>query len=144
MLSHKQTKIHETITILLEILDNKTEDRTRMTNVIDVALYILKVNPSHWSTFAKILGFDRDTYDSQWKEMMFNLFFSENFSTDSDVHQFVIEWNDDDFKQMAKDTCSAACNNTTYFCQKSIIRPTENPWACFNTHTTNVSEKFAS
>ena len=40
--------------MVLEILDCAQEDGTLNPDAIDVALYILKVDPSHWSTFAKL------------------------------------------------------------------------------------------
>ena len=58
--------------------------------------------------------------------MLFNLYFVKIFSINIDAHQFVLKQNDDGFKQMVKDTCSAANNHMTHFQRKPIVRPKKN------------------
>ena len=85
--TQKKDFFHEIMAILLEILDKDTEYGSQISDAIDVALYVLKVNPSHWSTFAKILGFDRDLFDLHLKEILFDLFYTKNFSINSDPNK---------------------------------------------------------
>ena len=49
----------EILSMVLEILNHDQESGSRISEAIDVALYILKVDPTHWSTFARGSAFDR-------------------------------------------------------------------------------------
>ena len=76
--------------MVLQILNRAQEYGTQIPDAIEVALYILKVNPSHWSTFAKISGFDRDSFESQLVDILNDLLYVKNFSINSDPKQ--LKW----------------------------------------------------
>ena len=83
--AHTQHEFFEEIlTMILDILHNKKEDSSKISDAIDVALYILKVDPSHWSTFARISGFDRDSFETQLTAVVFDLLYVQHWCNNSD------------------------------------------------------------
>ena len=54
----QQDFFEEILTLLLDILKKDVEEAEKISHAINVVLYILKVDPSHWSTFARISTFE--------------------------------------------------------------------------------------
>ena len=64
--THTQHEFSEEIlTILIDIFNNKKEEGTKISDAIDVALYIFKIDSLHWLTFARISGFDRQAFETK-------------------------------------------------------------------------------
>ena len=70
--------------MLIDILNNQKEEGTKTSDAIDVALYIFKVDPSHWSTFARISSFDRQAFESKLVAVVHDLLFVQHFCQNSD------------------------------------------------------------
>ena len=74
--AHTQHEFFEEIlTMVVEILPKQQEVGSTISDAINVALYILKVDPSHWSTFARISTFDRDSFESKLAEVLHDLLY---------------------------------------------------------------------
>ena len=70
--------------MVVEILPKQQEVGSTISDAINVALYILKVDPSHWSTFARISTFDRDSFESKLAEVLHNLLYVQHFCSNCD------------------------------------------------------------
>ena len=79
--------------MIVEIFHKQKEESSKISDVIDVALYIFKVDPSHWFTFASISGLDRDSFESKLTDVVHDLLYVQHFCNNSDYskHQGLTE-----------------------------------------------------
>ena len=66
----QQDFFEEILTLLLDILKKDVEEATKISHAINIVLYILKVDPSHWSTFARISTFNRPAFEEKFLEIV--------------------------------------------------------------------------
>ena len=102
--------------MVLEILYRAQEYGSQISDVIDVALYILRVNPTHWSTFARSSDFDRDFFELKLLEIVHDLLYVKFFSINSVSMERPAGTSDDQFvDQMIKESLTLANNNLTHW-----------------------------
>ena len=85
-------------------------------DAIEVALYILKVDPTHWSTFARGSAFDRPIFELKLLEIVHDLLYVKFFSINSVSMERPAGTSDDQFvDQMIKESLTLANNNLTHW-----------------------------
>ena len=144
--SHTQHDLFEEILIMVvEILPRQQEVGTTISDAINVALYILKVDPSHWSTFARISAFDRESFELELSEVLHNLLYIQHFCSNCYGFKHTARNEADFVSRLIEDSFEAATNNTINFIslRKPIVRSNSvQPY--FFTFTTNGSKGMAS
>ena len=131
--------------MVVEILPKQQEVGSTISDAINVALYILKVDPSHWSTFARISTFDRDSFESKLAEVLHDLLYVQYFCSNCD-HSEHTELNEADFVSvLIEESVEAATNNTKNWIilRKPIVK-SKSVHPCLFTFITNGSEGMAS
>ena len=131
--------------MIIEILHKQQEDGSKISDAIDMAFYILKVDLSHWSTFARISGFDRDSFELKLVDIIHDLLYIQYFCKTSDYSERP-ELSEDKFVSvLIQESIKAATNNIKFWktLQKTIFR-SKSVHPCFFTFTTNGSEGMAS
>ena len=114
----------EILTMVVENLPKQQEVGSTISDAINVALYILKVDPSHWSTFARISTFDRDSFESKLAEVLHNLLYVQYFCSNCDCSEHT-ELSEDDFVLgLIEESVETATNNTKNWIvlRKPIVR----------------------
>ena len=146
--SHAHTQhefFKEILTKKVEILHKQQEEGLKISDTIDVALYILKVNPLHWSTFARISCFDRDSFEPKLADIVHDLLYVQHFCNNSDYSQRPKLTEAEFVLVLIQESIKAATNNIKYCktLRKPIVR-SKSVHPCFFTFTTNGSEGMAS
>ena len=62
-----------------------------LSKVVEMIVYILQIDPSHWTVFANTLSYDKDIYDTEKKNLLtriYSAYFLEE-SIDPQVHNSV-------------------------------------------------------
>ena len=102
--------------MVLETLNHDQESGSRILEAIDVALYILKVDPTHWSTFARGSAFDRPFFKLKLLEIVHDLLYVKFFSINSVSMERPAGTSDDNFvDQMIQESLTLAKNNLTHW-----------------------------
>ena len=114
-------------------------NETALVNAIDIALYLLKVDPVHWCVFPNIPMFDQSAFDEQLSTVISDLYFVRNVSIHSKTH---LQSADDDELhllnvcwEMTESQIAALKNNG----EKKILKP-KDPIRGFWNWTTNIVE----
>ena len=81
-----------------------------------MALYILKVDPAHWSTFARGSAFDRPLFEEKLLEIVHDLLYVKFFSRNSVSMERPAGTSDYEFvDQMIKESFHMTNNNLTHW-----------------------------
>ena len=121
--------------MVVEILPKQQEVGTTISDAIKVALYILKVDPSHWSTFARISTFDRASFESELSEVLHNLLYVQHFCSNCDRFKHTARNEAEFVLGLIEDLFEAATNKTINFSsvRKPIVR-SNSVQPCFYIH----------
>ena len=144
--AHTQHEFFEEIlTMLIDILNNDVEEGTKIAYAIDVALYIFKVDPSHWSTFARISTFDRPAFETKLEAVVHNLLYVQHFCRNSDYSKSTELDKEAFISALVEDSKAAATTNIQVWKnqRKKIVRA-KSLHPCYFIWTTNGSEGMAS
>ena len=138
--------------MLLEICGAGKDHNKLMPEEIDVAIHILKANPTqkNWCTFANTPAFDRHSFELKSDKVIFDLYYLKSLSGTLESDQFKKSLTEDVEEELAavvariiKDSCSDVNNNTHIFWWKDIPRP-ETWKPRYFVFPTNPSEDLAS
>ena len=144
--AHTQHEFFEEIlTMIVDFLYKQKEESSKISDAIDVALYIFKVDPSHWSIFARISGFDRNSFESKSTDVVNDLLYVQHFCNNSDYSKQQGLTKADFILILVQESIDAAANNIKEWKtqRKTIIR-SKSMQPYFFTFTTNGSEGMAS
>ena len=117
----------------------------KISDAIDVALYIFKVDPSHWSTFARISGFDRDYFETQLIAVVEDLLYVQHWCNNSDYSKRTGLTTIVEFETTLLGESIAAVKSKIQKCkkQRKPIVQLKSVYPYYFTWTTNVSEGLA-